>query len=82
MSTVQRKSRRRADALNPIIDAWNAGEAPPDEAFEVDQHDLVVDCMFFAWAEGKQTWLAGTHHPHRELWLDALKEHSSVTRAV
>lgn len=74
MTTVKRKSRRRTEPHDPITDAWDAGDPPPPEAFEAQNHELVGDCILFRWAEAPAAW-PGTTHPFFMLWHEALKAH-------
>ena len=68
---IRRRPRSRIDA-DPIGLAWDAGSLPPAEAFMAENRELVLDCLYFRWAESSPTW-AGPHHPHQSQWLAALE---------
>ena len=70
MGTVKRLARRRRDCPESLEAAWDAGLLPPREASLSLNHDLVVDCIFFRWADTGR-W-PRCEHPHFRAWLASL----------
>ena len=75
MSTVRRKSRQRVAPIPDTLAQYWAGDPPPDDrAATAEDHELVIEATFFAWAEGaKPAHVTWDHHPHAAAWFAWIK---------
>ncbi|HAN27677.1 MAG TPA: hypothetical protein DCP75_08150 [Haliea salexigens] len=70
MGTVKRRSRQRLEDRDTITLAWDKGQPPPQEAFQPDKRDDLIDVVFFRWADTQNPALT---QPYLRDWLEALR---------
>lgn len=79
MGTVKRRSRIRLNDFERLVVLWNNSQPPPLWAFQVGEHNDVLQGLLWF---GEGSTIHWRDHPHYRDWWRAMHESSADAASV